>query len=305
MVKKVFDELAKVIAGDGESSLLTLICLLANGHLLIEDVPGVGKTLLAATLARCCNVDYKRVQCTPDIMPGDILGFSVFDIGTGKSSYVKGPVMTNLLLVDEINRASPKTQSALLEVMQENEVTVDGNRYDVPSPFMVIATQNPVENVGTTSLPEAQLDRFTMRISMGYPNLENEKLILSRFNNPANMPDVNTVLDINEILDMRKAVGEVKVREPIMEYILRITTATRNHTKISLGCSPRASLALMHCAKARAYIMGRDYVVPDDIKTLSSYVLSHRIILASQLKGVQKTMYSRKLIEEITEQTPV
>ncbi len=301
-LKKIFNELSKAIAGDGESSFLTLVCLFANGHLLIEDVPGVGKTLLASTLAKSCNVDYKRVQCTPDIMPGDILGFSMYDINTGISRYMKGPVMTNLLLVDEINRASPKTQSALLEVMQENEVTVDGTVHDVPTPFMVIATQNPIESVGTSSLPEAQLDRFTMRISMGYPDIDNEMLILSRYGDPESAPVISPVLDTGEILQIRKEVSGVHIENSIMKYIINITTKTRNHHKISLGCSPRASLALMQCAKARAFLMDRKYVIPDDVKTLAEKVLSHRIILSTQLKGVQKSAYSRSLIREITEQ---
>ncbi len=304
-MKKVFDELSKVIAGDGNATFLTLVCVLSKGHLLIEDVPGVGKTLLASSLAKSCNVDFKRVQCTPDILPGDILGFSMFDINTGKSNYIKGPVMTNLLLVDEINRASPKTQSALLEVMEEYEITVDGNVFEVPNPFMVIATQNPIENVGTSSLPEAQLDRFTMRISMGYPNLEDELLILTRFQDPENLPEITSVLNSDEIITMQKQVGAVHVEKKVMDYILKITTETRKHPKISLGCSPRASLALMRCAKARAYLLGRDYVLPDDVKELAKYVLSHRIILSSQLKGVQSMLYSHEIISQIVEKTPL
>ncbi len=304
-MKKVFDELSKVITGDGLPAFLTLVCMLANGHLLIEDVPGVGKTLLASSLAKSCNIDYKRVQCTPDILPGDILGFSIFDINTGSSKYVKGPVMTNLLLVDEINRASPKTQSALLEVMEENKVTIDGNVFEVPKPFMVIATQNPIENVGTSSLPEAQLDRFTMRISMGYPDFENELLILQRFENIFTPPKINSVIEIGEITEMQKKVGSIEIKRQIMEYIVKITTNTRKHNKISLGCSPRASLTLMRCAKAKAFMSGRNFVVPDDVKSLAKYVLSHRITLSEQLKGVQSTVYSHNLIDEIVNQTQV
>ncbi len=304
-MKKVFDELSKVIAGNGTAPFLTLVCMLAKGHLLIEDVPGVGKTLLASSLAKSCNVEYKRVQCTPDILPGDILGFSMYDINTGRTNYIKGPVMTNLLLVDEINRASPKTQSALLEVMEEYEVTVDGIVHIVPNPFMVIATQNPIENVGTTSLPEAQLDRFTMRISMGYPNFEDEMLILSRFENSEKTPEASIVMNSEEIMEMQRNASKVKVKRDIMEYIIKITTKTRNHPKISLGCSPRASLSLLRCAKARAFMLERDFLIHDDVKELAKYVLSHRIVLASQLKGIQNTVYSHELINEIVSQTPI
>ncbi len=304
-LKKVFDEISKVIAGDGRASFLTLMCMLAKGHLLIEDVPGVGKTLLASSLAKTCSVDFKRVQCTPDIMPGDILGFSMFDINTGETKYIKGPVMTNLLLVDEINRASPKTQSALLEVMEEYKVTVDGKVFEVPSPFMVIATQNPIENAGTSPLPEAQLDRFTMRVSMGYPNVDDEVLIVSRFEDITNTPELSKIVNADDIIRMQNEVAKVTIKKSIIEYTVKIIRKTREHPKISLGCSPRAALALVRCAKAKAYMVGRNYVIPDDIKTIAADVLSHRIILTSQLKGVQNAKYSRKLIKEIISETEV
>ncbi len=304
-MKKVFDELSKVIAGDGDAAFLTLTCMLAGGHLLIEDVPGVGKTLLASSLAKACNIDFKRVQCTPDIMPADILGFNMFDINTGSTNYVKGPVMTNLLLVDEINRASPKTQSALLEVMEENAITVDGKLLSVPQPFMVIATQNPIENVGTSPLPEAQLDRFTMKISMGYPDFENEMTILTRFANSDKVPEIQAVFDVDQLRDMQHEAGLVHVKSSIMEYIVKLVNATRNHPKISLGCSPRASLSLLRCAKAKAFMLGREFVVPDDIKSLAVDVLAHRVVLSSQLKGVQRTVYSRELVGELVRQMPL
>ncbi len=304
-MNRVFEELSKVVAGDGAPAFLTAICVLTKGHLLIEDVPGVGKTLLASSVAKACDIDFKRVQCTPDILPGDILGFNMFDINTGNSRYIKGPVMTNLLLVDEINRASSKTQSALLEVMEESKITVDGEVMQVPDPFIVIATQNPIESVGTSPLPEAQLDRFSMKISMGYPDFENEMLILSRFENVEKLPQINPVLNKEEIINMQKNVAELHVDKKIMEYIIKITTATRNHPKISLGCSPRASLVLLKCAKARAFLLGRDYVIVEDVKHLAQFVLAHRLILKSQLRDAQGNLQAQELISEIVKQTSV
>ncbi len=300
-MKKVFEEVTKIIVGEGTPTFLTIICVLARGHLLIEDVPGVGKTLLASTLARSCNIDFARVQCTPDVLPGDILGFSMYDVNTGNTKYIEGPVMTNLLLVDEINRASPKTQSALLEVMEEYKITVDSNMMKVPQPFMVIATQNPIENVGTSPLPEAQLDRFTMRISMGYPTFDDELLLLSRFRTSEKLPSVNSVLTGEEILTLQKEVSEIEVNVSVMKYIINIIKNTRNHPKIALGCSPRASLALMRCAQAKAYMHGRDYVVPDDVDFLAPHVLAHRLILTNKLHGLTSAKYSKEIINEIVQ----
>ncbi len=304
-MKRVLEELSNIIAGDQNSVFLTAVCALAGGHLLIEDVPGVGKTLLASSVASACNIDYKRVQCTPDIMPGDILGFSLFDINTGTKRYIEGPVITNLLLVDEINRATPKTQSALLEVMEENRVTVDGEVFDVPSPFMVIATQNPIENVGTAPLPEAQLDRFTMKITMGYPDIEEELTILRRFAVADNAPVATPVLSKGELQKLQRGAENIHVENSVMRYIVDIITATRAHQKISLGCSPRASLVLLRCAKARAMLLGRDFVIPDDVKALAACVLSHRITLTFQLKGIQNTQFTRSLIDEIVAEIPI
>ncbi len=304
-MKRVFDEISKNIVGNNEAIFLMLVCVLAKGHVLIEDVPGVGKTLLASSLAKSCSIDFSRVQCTPDVLPSDILGFSMFDIKTSSTRYIKGPVMTNLLLVDEINRASPKTQSALLEVMEEYKVTVDGNVLTVPQPFMVIATQNPIENVGTSPLPEAQLDRFMMRISLGYPSSDNEIEMLSRFKDKTTLPQIIPVVSGEEIISLQKQVDLVTVDKSIMSYIVSIVEKTRNHPKVALGCSPRASLALMHCAQAKAFLHGRDYVIPDDIKTLSSYILPHRLVLATQTYGLSTAIHAKEIIAEIIEKTPI
>ncbi len=304
-MNKVFAEISKVVVGDDQPSLLMSACMLAGGHVLIEDIPGVGKTLLASTMAKVCDVAFNRVQCTPDILPSDILGFTMFDVNTGNSKYIKGPVMTNLLLIDEINRTSPKTQSALLEVMEELKITVDGKVYKMPSPFMVIATQNPIENVGTSPLPEAQLDRFMMRISMGYPSKENELKMLSRFKSRLNMPVVDKVYTKDEIIAMQNEVSEIEVSESVMKYIIDIVEQTRKHNKVALGCSPRASLALLKASQAIAYICQKDFVIPDYVKMIAPFVLPHRLMLKNQLYGVSNAVAQKEIIEEIVANTLV
>ncbi len=299
---RLLSEVSKVIVGNTHSSYLVLICLLARGHILIEDVPGVGKTLLATSFAKACDMSFSRVQCTPDVLPGDVLGFHMYDLNTGAKNYIKGPIMSNLILVDEINRASPKTQSALLEVMEEYCVTIDGTVYKVPDPFVVLATQNPIESVGTSPLPEAQMDRFMMRISMGYPNFQEEVQMLTQFQNQEKRPQITPVLDANDLKDAQSAVSFVHVSNDVMSYIIRLITATRNHPKIALGCSPRASLSLLHCGQANAYLNKRDYVIPDDIKALAPFVLSHRLILNVKQQGTVNSTATKEIISQLLEE---
>ncbi|MFI3206894.1 MAG: AAA family ATPase, partial [Clostridia bacterium] len=249
-MKKIIKEISKKVIGNERPSLLLLVSLFANGHILIEDVPGVGKTLLATSISKICNIDFARVQCTSDLLPGDILGFNMFDINTGEANYVKGPVMTNLLLVDEINRATPKTQSALLEVMEEHNISLDGKTFKVPEPFMVIATQNPIENSGTFPLPEAQLDRFTMKISLGYPNFQDEIKMLELYKNPELSPSLDSIISRNSILSVQEQIKTVTVYKTVIEYITNMVVKTRSHPDVALGCSPRSSLALMRCAQS-------------------------------------------------------
>lgn len=304
-MKKIIKEISKKVIGNERPSLLLLVSLFANGHILIEDVPGVGKTLLATSISKICNIDFARVQCTSDLLPGDILGFNMFDINTGEANYVKGPVMTNLLLVDEINRATPKTQSALLEVMEEHNISLDGKTFKVPEPFMVIATQNPIENSGTFPLPEAQLDRFTMKISLGYPNFQDEIKMLELYKNPELSPSLDSIISRNSILSVQEQIKTVTVDKTVIEYITNMVVKTRSHPDVALGCSPRSSLALMRCAQSLAFISGRDYVVPDDVKFLSTHVLAHRLILKSNLSGISLTNKTQEIINEIAKEIKV
>jgi len=282
ILKKIIDNVEKVIIGKRHCIELMVIALICEGHVLIEDVPGVGKTTMISALAKSLNLDFKRVQFTPDVMPSDITGLTIFDQRKNEFVFYPGSVMTNILLADEINRTSPKTQSSLLEVMQEKQVTVDGNTYELPKPFMVLATQNPVEYVGTYPLPEAQLDRFFMKIRIGYPKPEEEMQMLSNFHENL-IHQLTPVVNAESILDIQKHVLEVTADELINKYIIDIVSATRNHNSILLGVSPRGSLALLRAAKAWALYQGRDYVIPDDVKVMAVPVLSHRIILQPEI----------------------
>jgi len=282
MLEKIIDNVEKVIIGKRHCIELMVIALICEGHVLIEDVPGVGKTTMISALAKSLNLDFKRVQFTPDVMPSDITGLTIFDQRKNEFVFYPGSVMTNILLADEINRTSPKTQSSLLEVMQEKQVTVDGNTYELPKPFMVLATQNPVEYVGTYPLPEAQLDRFFMKIRIGYPKPEEEMQMLSNFHENL-IHQLTPVVNAESILDIQKRVLEVTADELINKYIIDIISATRNHNSILLGVSPRGSLALLRAAKAWALYQGRDYVIPDDVKVMAVPVLSHRIILQPEI----------------------
>ena len=262
-----------------------ITALLAEGHVLIEDVPGVGKTRLAAALAKSVNGVFSRIQLTPDVMPSDITGFTMID-RDGRSTYCKGAAFCNFLLADEINRASSKSQSSLLEVMEERQISVDGVTHELPRPFMTIATQNPVETYGTYHLPEAQMDRFIMKLSMGYPTAEEEMDILSRNENEISEKTVSAVLTAEDICDMQDKIRrEVKVSESVRRYMIAICTATRESDNIRLGASPRGTIALLRASKAAAYISGRDFVTPDDVKSVAVPVLAHRLMLSPKGKA--------------------
>lgn len=283
--KLLADNMEKVIVGKRRTIELVITALLAEGHVLIEDVPGVGKTRLAAALAKSVNGVFSRIQLTPDVMPSDITGFTMID-RDGRSTYCKGAAFCNFLLADEINRASSKSQSSLLEVMEERQISVDGVTHELPRPFMTIATQNPVETYGTYHLPEAQMDRFIMKLSMGYPTAEEEMDILSRNENEISEKTVSAVLTAEDICDMQDKIRrEVKVSESVRRYMIVICTATRESDNIRLGASPRGTIALLRASKAAAYISGRDFVTPDDVKSVAVPVLAHRLMLSPKGKA--------------------
>ncbi len=272
----------RVIQGKREVVELALLCMLAEGHLLLEDVPGVGKTSLAKSLAASLACTWKRVQFTPDVLPTDIVGVTIWNRGKDVFEFRPGPVFANLVLGDEINRASPKTQSALLEAMEEGQVTVDGNTYPLSQPFMVIATQNPVEHEGTYPLPESQLDRFLMRVSLGYPARQAEIDILDVHASAGTFPDIGPVATAAQISSMVQAVRQVHVAPALKSYLVDVADATRRHPGLSLGMSPRATLSLMRASRARAAAAGRAYVIPDDVKALAEPVLAHRLVLSAE-----------------------
>ena len=284
IMQSIAENMGKVMVGQGGAAKLMVVCLAAGGHVLIEDVPGIGKTTMANALAKSIGVSFNSIQFTPDILPSDITGFSMYNPKTGEFEYKQGSIMSNIILADEINRTSPKTQASMLEVMEERHVTVDGVTYNVPEPFMVIATQNPVEYMGTYPLPEAQLDRFLMRITMGYPKSEDEVNILFRFKTTNPLDDLKPVADGSQIRELRKQVREIHVDKAIGEYIVEIVQSTRRQEHVALGCSPRASLYLMRASQALALFNGRDYVVPDDVKSLVIPVLAHRMVLKQEAK---------------------
>ncbi len=282
--RKIMDEIKKVIVGKDEQIRMLLICLLSKGHILIEDVPGVGKTTAATALAKATGLDAKRVQFTPDVMATDISGFTAPDSKSGKFVYKAGVCMTNILIADEINRTSPKTQSALLEVMEERQVTVDGVTYKLPEPFMVVATQNPQGYVGTYPLPEAQLDRFRMKMSMGYPMAEQELQIIAERHGVNPMDQVVAVSTPQEILALQEMVEKIHVDPAVLQYIVDLVCATRSDAKIALAASPRASLALLHAACASALLDDRGYVIPRDVSEMYEAIVAHRIALSPEAK---------------------
>ena len=274
----------KVFVGKEEVVEKILICLLAGGHILLEDVPGVGKTTLARVLARTIDCSLGRIQFTPDTLPGDIVGMSVYNMKTGEFEHRDGVIMNQILLADEINRTSPKTQASLLEAMAEGQVTVDGESYKLPQPFMVIATQNPVEFLGTYPLPEAQMDRFMMRVSIGYPDRNQEILMASQFLSGQTPDTAQRVCSAEDILMLKKAVEEVEVNDIILGYIEDLIELTRKEPRFLLGASPRAMLSLIRCSQAKAFLQNRDYVKPDDVKKIAESVLLHRLVLTSEAK---------------------
>ena len=277
--EKVLAEIGKVVIGREREAELLLISFLAGGHVLLEGVPGISKTILAKSFSRCVGLDFKRIQFTPDMLPMDMVGGFVFNVKDREFDFRRGPVFTNLLLADEINRAPPKVQSALLEAMQEGQVTVEGQTQKLPSPYMVIATQNPQEFQGVYPLPENQLDRFLMKVSLPYPDATTESLIIRRNLSEMDTDEVQEVLSSQELEGMFRDVQNVKVSEEVVGYLSSIAEESRKEKRLSLGASPRAMVHLIHCARANAYLSGRDFVIPEDIKGVSTYVLSHRLRL--------------------------
>ncbi len=304
MMEKIIEEVKKVIVGKEEVLRQVLYSILAQGHILFEDNPGLAKTLIARSFAQVLGCDFKRVQFTPDLMPSDITGTYIYDRKTGDFKFFKGPVFTNILLADEINRSPPKTQAALLEAMQEKQVTIEGDTYKLEEPFIVIATQNPIEYEGTYPLPEAQLDRFLVKLRIGYPEKEDELEILRRriMWRRDEIP-LNRIATKEDILEMRKKVEDVYVDKDILDYIVRIVRATRSHTQVEVGASPRGSLALLKLSRARAFVYGRDYVIPDDVKFTARIALVHRIILKPEpwIRGVRP----EDVLEDILKKLPV
>ncbi|MCL6646017.1 MAG: MoxR family ATPase [Dehalococcoidia bacterium] len=301
------DELAKVIVGQHEVIEQVLVAMLAQGHALLEGVSGLAKTLLVSSLARALDLSYKRIQFTPDLMPSDVTGTEVIqeDPQTHQRAYrfLPGPVFANLLLADEINRTPPKTQAAMLEAMQERQVSAGGHRHPLPRPFFVLATQNPLEQEGTYPLPEAQLDRFLMRISLGYPNRDDEIAVLDAHRLSAPIDSIEQVIDTAGLLQIQEAVKHVHVDRAIKEYIVALSEATRRHPEVYLGASPRGSLALQRTAQARALLAGRSYVTPDDIKALAEPTLAHRLIISPSARI--KNVSARAVVAEIVESVPV
>lgn len=282
-VQAVLNEINKVVSGKADVIEKVMTAILAKGHILIEDIPGVGKTTLALSFSKATHLDYRRVQFTPDVLPSDVVGFSILN-SENQLEYKPGAVLCNIFLADEINRTSSKTQSALLEVMEEGNVSVDGNTWEVPKPFVVIATQNPVNSIGTQMLPESQLDRFMIKISMGYPSAEQEIQMLKDRNNANPLDRVCQVLTGDELLALQNMVEITFVQDSIYEYLTRLVTATRQHPQIELGVSPRGSLALLSMAKAHAFINGREYLVPEDVSEVFIDVTAHRIVLSQKAK---------------------
>ena len=284
MIKRLRSQINEYFIGKENVVDNVLICLLSGGHVLLEDVPGVGKTTLARVLAESTGADFGRIQFTPDTLPGDVTGMSIYNMKTGDFEYKEGAVMHSFLLADEINRTSPKTQSSLLEAMAEGQVTVDGVRYSLPEPFMVIATQNPVEFLGTYPLPEAQLDRFMMRLSIGYPEKDSEITLLRNALNNKTLSPGSAVCSAKDIMDMKKDVEKVNITDKVLEYIQEICALTRKEESFVTGVSPRATIFLSKASRAKAYIEGRDYVKPDDVKAVSVDTLHHRLTLTSQAR---------------------
>lgn len=300
---KLKGSISKAIVGKDEVIDRVIITMLCGGHLLLEDLPGTGKTTLAKSVAKSVDCSFKRIQFTPDLLPSDLTGINFFNRKTDSFEFKEGSIFTNILLADEINRATPRTQSSLLECMEERQATIDGNTYKMKDPFMVIATQNPIEIQGTFPLPEAQLDRFFMQLSMGYPSVENELVILGTFILDTPVENLEAVASAEEIISAREEVKKVKVSDAVRGYILDIVTATRTSSKVRMGVSPRGSLALLRAAQGYAAINGRDYVLPDDVKAVAKDVLCHRIIVKGY--SSERTAAAVSLVNDILNDVPV
>jgi len=303
ITNQLLENVEKVIVGKTDAIRLTITGLLCQGHILIEDVPGTGKTMLAKSIARSIGGTFNRIQFTPDMLPSDVTGVSIFNQKTNEFEFRQGPIVAQIVLTDEINRATPKTQAALLEAMEEHQITVDGKTHPLPEPFLVLATQNPIEYEGTFPLPEAQMDRFLLRISLGYPATNNEVRMLTnqQFHHP--IDDLKQVVEAAELLRAQEAVKRVKVTAEIKRYIVGLVEKTRAHGEIYLGASPRGSLALFRTSQARAAILGRDYVLPDDVKALAVPALAHRLIVGSAARI--REVDAVDVIEEVLEKVPV
>ena len=303
LADRVIGNVERVIVGKRREVELSLIALICRGHALIEDIPGVGKTTLAKTLARSLGCTFKRIQFTPDLLPADITGVSIYNQADGAFEFREGPIVAQVVLADEINRATPKTQSALLEAMEERQVTADGVTHVMPEPFLVLATQNPIEYEGTFPLPEAQLDRFLLRITLGYPSRSEEVTIIEMQQSEHPVDSVNQVVSVDEVAQLQAAAREVYVDGLIKEYVVSLSDATRRHEAIYLGASPRGSLGLFRAAQAKALLEGRDYTIPDDVKNLAEAVLAHRLIVnpASRMKDITGST----ILEEVLDRVPV
>jgi MoxR-like ATPase len=301
LAERVVANVERVIVGKHGEVRMALVALLCEGHILIEDVPGVGKTMLAKAISKSIGCSFRRIQFTPDLLPSDVTGLSIFNQKTQEFEFRPGPIMAQVVLADEINRATPKTQSALLECMEERQATIDGVTYPMPSPFLVIATQNPIEYEGTFALPEAQLDRFMLRLRLGYPKAMEEIVILDEQKRLHPIEELGQVLSLEELRQMQSAIKEIYVDQSVAEYIVRLVTATREHADIYLGASPRGSINLYRSSQALAALDGRDYVIPDDVKQLGVAVLAHRLIVKSQasLREVDPDSIVREVLAEV------
>ncbi|MFB2839641.1 AAA family ATPase [Floridanema evergladense] len=295
-IERLTENLSLTLVGKTEAIRLVLVALLTGGHALLEDVPGVGKTLLAKSLARSIDGKFQRIQCTPDLLPSDITGTNIWNQSKAEFEFLPGPVFANVVLADEINRATPRTQSALLEVMEERQVTVDGVSRQVPHPFFVIATQNPIEYQGTFPLPEAQMDRFTISLSLGYPSEAEELQMLQRIKGGITVEELKPCISLEEVLELRRLCSNIKLETSLQQYIITLVRATREHEEITLGVSPRGTVALQKATQALAFLLDRDYAIPDDVKFLAPYVLSHRLIPSG---GRRSNTIVERLLKEV------